>query len=54
MKDCDVLELSLVFCLPEQPRNSHLERPESQIDVTSLFVDMTRDIPFHTHEMTIR
>ena len=39
------------FC----PRNSHLGRPESQIDMTFLFVDMTWDIPFRTtHEMTIR
>ena len=37
-----------------RPRNPHLGRPESQTDLTSLFVDMTGDIPFHTtHEMTV-
>ena len=42
-------------CLPVQPRNSHLVRLESQIDVTYLFVDMTGDVPFHTtREMTVR
>ena len=36
-------------------RNSHLQRTESQIDVTSLFVDMTADVAFHTtREMTVQ
>ena len=33
--------------LTRWPRNSHLGRLESQIDVTSLFVDMTGESAFH-------
>ena len=52
MKNCDILALSAAY---GGPRNSHMGKPESQIDVTSLFVDMTGNIPLHTtHEETVR
>ena len=61
-KDRDILEFFVwqMTTVPWHPsstafRNSHLQRTESQIDVTSLFVDMTGDTPFYTtHEITAR
>ena len=60
--DCDILEsfvwqmaLGLVPTAYQRDSEIHIWGGQNQIDVTSLFVDVTGNIPFHiTHEMTGR